>query len=83
MQTFEPGLMICDVRMPGGGGVALARQVQTAFPGLAVGFIFITGDLASLQGVPEGLDHAAVLAKPFTASDLDALLTQLAPVRAR
>jgi len=83
VQTFEPGLMIADVRMPGGGGVALARQVQTAYPGLAVGFIFITGDLASLQGVPEGLDHAAVLAKPFTASDLDALLTQLAPVRAR
>jgi len=58
-------------------------QVKLFFPGLAVGFIFITGDLASLQGVPEGLDHAAVLAKPFTASDLDALLTQLAPVRAR
>ena len=83
VQTFQPGLMIADVRMPGGGGVALARQLQEAYPGLTLGFIFITGDLASLQGVPEGLGHAAVLAKPFTASDLDVLLTQLAPVRAR
>ena len=83
IQTFQPGLVIADVRMPGGGGVALAHQLHEACPALMLGFIFITGDLASLQGVPEGLGHAAVLAKPFTASDLDVLLTQLAPVRAR
>ncbi|MEO7272156.1 MAG: ATP-binding protein [Vicinamibacterales bacterium] len=83
VQTFQPGLVIADVKMPGGGGVALARQLHEANPDLSRGFIFITGDLASLQGVPEELGQIVVLAKPFTASDLDVLLTQLAPVHAR
>jgi CheY-like chemotaxis protein len=83
VQTFQPGLVIADVKMPGGGGLTLARQLHDHKPALGLGFIFITGDLGSLQGAPEELGQFAVLAKPFTASDLDVLLTQLAPVHAR
>ena len=58
--------------------LASARRTPKSSPG----FIFITGDMAAMLPLEETA-HVAMLAKPFTASDLDALLVQIAPVRAR
>jgi PAS domain S-box-containing protein len=79
--SFEPGIVICDVRMPDGGGIALYRSLRSSAPELARRFIFITGDLASTQGSEPELAEVAVLAKPFTAADLDGILARLVPVR--
>jgi CheY-like chemotaxis protein len=83
VETFKPGLLICDVRMPDGGGVALHRRLREAHPEIIRGFIFITGDPASMEPRDPELVDAAILEKPFTAADLDALLAQIVPVRAR
>ena len=83
VEAFKPGLVICDVRMPDGGGVVLHRRLRDAHPEVVRAFIFITGDLEAMQPPDPELADVAVLAKPFTAADLDALLAQMAPVRAR
>jgi hypothetical protein len=54
-----------------------------AQPEIMPGFIFITGDLTAVCSRWRSSRGVAILAKPFTASDLDALLVQIAPVRAR
>jgi two-component system NtrC family sensor kinase len=68
-------VVFCDVRMPGLAGPDLYRVLASRNPDVRARFIFVTGDTlladhADLAGVPR-------LAKPFTAADLDALLTQL------
>lgn len=77
-RDFRPGLILCDVRMPGGGGVAFYQQLRAADPEVARAFIFVTGDPTT------GLDEidtadARILSKPFTASDLDAVLAEIVP----
>jgi DNA-binding NtrC family response regulator len=83
VRSFNPGIVICDVRMPDGGGPALYRSLRESFPELARRFIFITGDLAGTQSSEPELADVAVLAKPFTAADLDAILGRFAPLRSR
>jgi CheY-like chemotaxis protein len=83
VDSFAPGLIICDVRMPDGGGVALYHRVTSAHPALARGFVFITGDVAAMETPSLELAHVALLAKPFTAADLDTLLGQILPVHSR
>jgi PAS domain S-box-containing protein len=70
------GLVICDVRMPGIGGLELYRQLVAKDPELGRRFVFITGDTGSLGHRDETAD-ASVLAKPFTAADLDAVLSRI------
>ena len=79
--SFKPGLVICDLRMPDGGGVALHRRLRNTHPEIVRAFVFITGDLAAVQRSDPELAGAHVLVKPFTASDLDTLLAQVVPVR--
>ncbi len=81
--SFRPGIVICDVRMPDGGGMALYRSLRNSSPELARRFIFITGDLSSTQSSEPDIADVAVLAKPFTAADLDAILSRLTPARSR
>jgi PAS domain S-box-containing protein len=83
VSSFKPGIVICDVRMPDGGGMALYRSLRSSSPETARRFIFITGDLASTQTSDPELAEVAVLAKPFTAADLDAILARVTPVRSR
>jgi hypothetical protein len=59
----------------------LHRRVRETHSDVA--FIFITGDLAAMEPLEAEIADVAILAKPFTAADLDALLVQIAPVRAR
>jgi PAS domain S-box-containing protein len=69
-------LVICDIRMPGVSGIELHRRFQQDHPGSARHFVFMTGDTHSVEAMP--IDNGtAVLAKPFTAADLDALLARI------
>ena len=71
------GLVICDVRMPGIGGLELYRQLVANDPELGRRFVFITGDTGSLGSNSVDTADASVLAKPFTAADLDAVLNRI------
>jgi PAS domain S-box-containing protein len=71
------GLVICDVRMPGIGGLELYRQLVAKDPELGRRFVFITGDTGSLGSSSIDTADASVLAKPFTAADLDAVLNRI------
>ena len=70
------GLVICDVRMPGISGVELHRRLEDAHPANGRRFVFITGDSKSIEALPAA-PHTAVLPKPFTAADLDAVLARV------
>jgi two-component system NtrC family sensor kinase len=75
--TFNPGVVICDLRMPDGGGVELRRRLLDAGSESACAFIFITGDLAAVQRREPELAGAHILPKPFTAAELDTLLARV------
>ena len=69
-------VVLCDVRMPGTGGVDVLRSLAEHDPAIVRRFVFITGDATSV-GTDIETDGAAVLVKPFTATDLDAVLTRM------
>jgi PAS domain S-box-containing protein len=71
------GLVICDVRMPGISGIELHRRFREKGNSVTQHFVFMTGDTNVVEPGMEGHPHSAVLAKPFTAADLDALLARL------
>jgi CheY-like chemotaxis protein len=65
-------LVLCDVRMPGMSGTDVYRELVLRDPRLARSFVFITGDRTTAV-----VGEAPVLAKPFAAGDLDAVLTRV------
>jgi CheY-like chemotaxis protein len=69
-----PGLVLCDVRMPGMTGPELYRALVQARC-VPERFVFITGDRAAIRSSEPAVADVPVLAKPFTAADLDAVLT--------
>ena len=75
----RPDLALLDVRMPGIGGLELYRQLVAKDGDLGRRFIFITGDTGSLGSSNVDTADASVLAKPFTAADLDAVLNRIVP----
>jgi CheY-like chemotaxis protein len=66
-------LVLCDVRMPGTNGMDLFRTLSAKHPALEKAFVFITGDRSALD-IEDALRDVPVLAKPFTAGDLQAVL---------
>ena len=69
-------LVLCDVRMRGMNGLELYRRVQARIQS----FVFLTGDsfgadMRELFTEP----NQAVLAKPFTAADVERLLDDIEP----
>jgi CheY-like chemotaxis protein len=74
-QAQPLSLVLCDVRMPGLAGPDFYRAVAARNPAVSDRFIFVTGD----PSLSEHADLATVplLAKPFTASDLDAILARM------
>jgi PAS domain S-box-containing protein len=69
-------IVLCDVRMPGMNGTDFYRQLAAIDPGVARSFVFITGDKASVN-IGEAFRDVPLLEKPFTAADLNAVLTRL------
>jgi two-component system NtrC family sensor kinase len=71
-------LVLCDVTLGDESGVDCFRQTQAIKPDLARRFVFVTGD-AGAMGLQADLRGVHVLAKPFTAADLDRVLAEVVP----
>jgi PAS domain S-box-containing protein len=76
----RPAVVLCDIRMPNGGGLALYHQLRREDPALVRGFVFVTGDPVTGPAEEARATEAHVLGKPFTASDLDAVLARIVMV---
>jgi two-component system, NtrC family, sensor kinase len=66
-------IVLCDVNMPGLGGLDVLERFAGQDPSIARRFVFITGDVSLVES------HTLVLPKPFTATDLEAVLTRVEP----
>ena len=75
-RTFD--LVLCDVRLGDGNGGDCLRQLRAAQPGLSRRFVFVTGDIGALEDAKREFGEIPVLAKPFTATDLDRVLGDVA-----
>jgi PAS domain S-box-containing protein len=75
-QPFD--LVLCDVRLGDGNGADCLRDLRRAQPDIDRRFVFVTGDIAALADHERELGDLRVLAKPFTAGDLDRVLGELA-----
>jgi PAS domain S-box-containing protein len=71
-------VVLCDVRMPKMGGIALYSHVNSCHPEVLPGFAFLSGDILNteLQLFVEQ-SQIPLLAKPFTAEQLDSFLEGL------
>lgn len=69
-------LVLCDVRLHGINGIELSRRLKNRVQG----FVFLSSDAfsADLQEMFSD-QHQAVLAKPFTAADVERLLNEIEP----
>jgi two-component system, response regulator, stage 0 sporulation protein F len=76
-----PSLVILDYVMPGMDGAEVAREIAALAPDLPV--IFSTGHAALRALRAAAGEDAAVLEKPFTLDELDALLRERLSERRR
>ncbi|GEM_PF-1384850 len=74
-------IVICDLRMPGLGGVELHEYLRRARPELLDRFIVATGDAVSAEAA-EFVQRTAcpVLQKPFDLADLRALVRRVSGI---
>lgn len=72
--ALDAAAHVTDIRLPGMSGWELARHVRRRFPSVAV--IYISGDSAA-HWPSEGVPNSAMIAKPFVASELLAVLASL------
>jgi PAS domain S-box-containing protein len=70
-QPFD--LVLCDVKLGDGSGIDCYHHLRHMGNAASTRFVFITGDAGAIEDLPD-TSGVAVLAKPFTASDLDRLL---------
>lgn len=73
VETFQPDVLVLDMRLPDTDGVDLLRRLRAKRPGLPV---VVTTSYASMQpllGVM-GLSHSGFLAKPFELAELEKLI---------
>ena len=80
MEREMPDVLLTDIVMPDGDGIEIIRRVNESHPGLAV--IGMSGDCdhgTDLLKFARMLGAAAVLKKPITLRDLDAVIRQHLP----
>jgi PAS domain S-box-containing protein len=73
-------LVLCDLRMPGGGGGALYRHAVAAHPHLRGRFAFVTGDTVAGPSTITALDPEhppLMIEKPFTPAEVAEALAGL------
>ena len=63
-----PGLLICDVMMPGVDGLELTRRIVARVPGIKI--ILISGHLTNLSWWPTDFRDYCFLPKPFSPEEL-------------
>jgi DNA-binding response OmpR family regulator len=66
--TMPIHLLLTDHSLPDGNGVDLARRFRTFHPQAAI--LLVSGSVTELDGRADGLDHIAMLEKPFQFDDL-------------
>ncbi|HWJ21179.1 MAG TPA: ATP-binding protein [Gemmatimonadaceae bacterium] len=70
--------IVCDLRMPGMGGVAFHEALARERPGLARRTVFITGDvIPGASGATAPLGRQPTVAKPFTFERLEEALVSV------
>lgn len=74
-QPFD--VVLCDVKLEDGSGVECYRRLRESGDVARTRFIFITGDASVVDEHPD-VAEVTILAKPFTASDLDRVLNSVA-----
>ena len=74
IRSRRPDLVILDYVMPGMDGAEAAREIAAIEPDLPV--IFSTGHAALRALRTDAGEAIAILAKPFTLDELDALLRE-------
>lgn len=73
---LNPGLVLCDYRLPGTNGLDLIRQIRRHLNS-DVAAVLMTGD-TGLQAMPEDMDNCALLHKPV---DVDAFFATLGTLK--
>jgi len=80
-ETFD--LVLCDVMMPGGGGARFWTELALRAPRTMGRVAFMTGGAATAEARAFlASQPRRVLAKPFDASEVEALLAELPPLPA-
>jgi len=71
LQSFEPDVVVLDMRLPDTDGVALLQEIRSSHPGLPV---IVTTAYVSMEPLMNVLDlsHSGYLVKPFDMDDLAA-----------
>jgi CheY-like chemotaxis protein len=67
-------VVLCDVRLGDANGAQCLRYLRDSQPGIERRFVFMSGDIGALEGIDAEAERVPVLAKPFTAADLDRAL---------
>jgi CheY-like chemotaxis protein len=75
-ESAPVSLVLCDVTLPGMNGSHLYRELTIRDPNIARSFVFITGDRSKVH-VEDDVTALPVLEKPFTAADLNAVLSEI------
>ncbi|HEV7252969.1 MAG TPA: ATP-binding protein [Mesorhizobium sp.] len=77
----EPGMVFCDLRMPGASGISIFREISAKRPALGKRFVLVTGDMLGARNEIEALkpaDRPLLLEKPFGMLDVRNILAALA-----
>jgi two-component system response regulator MprA len=71
LRSFEPDVVVLDMRLPDTDGVALLQEIRSSHPGLPV---IVTTAYVSMEPLMNVLDlsHSGYLVKPFDMDDLAA-----------
>ena len=70
-----PGIVVCDLNLPGLSGASVCRRISEMRPGLASRLVITSGDpTAATREMEREAVHCPVLGKPFTFTELEGVL---------